>query len=201
MGEVVSRQAELVLRPSWRKYGRSILRRLSPLVIVVIAIQFWLGGPVTGRDSGFGFLALGLMVIVFAADIVYRMSTVVRILPAHVVIEVMRFVRRDVPRASVAGVALRGVVSYISYLGTQLYAVIYDRHHRCITTLPEGIWDEEDLRRLQAALGAEDHLIKFVSSSELSTEFPGALSLERYLGWGLAVVVIALILVASTQSR
>ena len=90
MGEVVSREAELVLRPSWRKYGTSILRRLSPLVIVVIAIQFWLGGPVTGRDSVFGFFALGLMVIVFAADIVYRMSTVIRVMPGHVVIEAMR---------------------------------------------------------------------------------------------------------------
>jgi hypothetical protein len=137
-------------------------------------------------------------VLVIAGDIVYRMSTVVRILPGHVVIEVMRVLRRDMPRASVGGVALRGVVSYI---GTRLYAVMYDRHHRCITTLPEGIWDEGDLRRLQDELGAKEHSIKFVNSGELSTEFPGALSLERYLGWGLAVVVIALIFVAAGMSR
>jgi hypothetical protein len=166
-------------------------------VIVVIAIQFWLGGPVSGKDA-FGFLALGLMVVVVAADVVYRMSTVVRITAEHVLIETMRFVRKDVPRATVGGVALRGVLSYRSI---QLYAVIYDRQHRCITTLPEGIWDEEDVRRLQAVLGAKDPLIKYVSSGELSSEFPGALTVERYIGWGLAVVVVALIFVAAALSR
>ncbi len=193
----MSSNSELTLRPSWRKYGQSVLRRFSLLVILAAGLQFWLAGQVGGRDSVFGSLALGLIVFVVVADIGYRMSTVIRVTPVRVVIEAMRFLRRDVPRANVAGVALRGIPSYT---GAKLYAVIFDDHHRSVATLPEGIWDE-DLRRLQAALGAKNDSIKYATSGELAAEFPGALSVERYLGWGLALVVIALIFVGAAVGR
>ena len=194
----MSSNSELTLRPSWRKYGQSVLRRFSLLVILAAGLQFWLAGQVGGRDSVFGSLALGLIVFVVVVDIGYRMSTVIRVTPVRVVIEAMRFLRRDVPRANVAGVALRGIPSYT---GAKLYAVIFDDHHRSVATLPEGIWDEDDLRRLQAALGAKNDSIQYATSGELAAAFPGALSVERYLGWGLALVVIALIFVGAAVGR
>jgi hypothetical protein len=196
----VSTDSELTLRPSWRKYGRSILRPLSLFVLAGGAFQFWLAGFSGGKHSGeiFGFLAIALILLVGAADLVYRMTTVIRITREQLEIEAVGFMRRAWPRASVAGVVFLGSVSY---MGTRLYAVIYDRHHRCLAALPEGIWDEDDLHRLQTVLATDGRSAKHLSSGELGSEFPGALRLERYVGWGLAVVVIGLIFVAAAMNQ
>jgi hypothetical protein len=189
---------ELALRPSWRKCGRVVLRRFGLLVIVSIGLQFWLAGLVGGRDSGLGVLALALILFAVIADVTFRMSTVIRVSPTHVVIETMRLLRREVPRARVGGMALRGIPSWV---GARLYAILYDQQQRCIATLPEGIWDENDLDRLLKVFGAKDQSIKYVTSGELAAEFPGALSVQRGLGWGLAVLVIALMFLGAALGR
>ena len=181
--------ADVTLRPSWRKYGRSVLLRFTPAVVIYVALQFWLAGQSGGRDSAYELLPIGLLVLAVVADVAYRMGTVVRVTANYVSIEPPLIGHKVVPRQHVRGVALRGV---FSYPGARVYAVIYDDHNRSIATLPEGIWDEDGLRRLQASLGVNDHAMRYVSAAELSREFPGALTISRYAGWVLAFVVTAL---------
>lgn len=184
--------ADVTLRPSWRKYGRSVLLRFTPAVVIYVALQFWLAGQSGGRDSAYELLPIGLLVLAVVADVAYRMGTVVRVTANYVSIEPPLIGHKVVPRQHVRGVALRGV---FSYPGASVYAVIYDDHNRSIATLPEGIWDEDGLRRLQASLGVNDHAMRYVSAAELSREFPGALTISRYAGWVLAFVVTALMFV------
>jgi hypothetical protein len=185
----VHSSADVTLRPSWRKYGRSVLLRFTPAVVIYVALQFWLAGQSGGRDSAYELLPIGLLVLAVVADVAYRMGTVVQVTANYVSIEPPLIGHKVVPRQHVRGVALRGV---FSYPGARVYAVIYDDHNRSIATLPEGIWDEDGLRRLQASLGVNDHAMRYVSAAELSREFPGALTISRYAGWVLAFVVTAL---------
>jgi hypothetical protein len=188
----VHTSADVTLRPSWRKYGRSVLLRFTPAVVIYVALQFWLAGQSGGRDSAYELLPIGLLVLALVADVAFRMGTVVRVTANHVSIEPPLIGHKVVSRQHVRGVALRGV---FSNLGARVYAVIYDDHNRSIATLPEEIWDEDALRRLQASLGVDNHAMRYVTASELSREFPGALTISRYAGWVLAFVVTALIFV------
>jgi hypothetical protein len=158
-------------------------------VVIYVALQFWLAGQSGGRDSAYELLPIGVLVLAVVVDVGYRMGTVVRVTADHVSIEPPLMLHKVVARQHVRGVALRGV---FSYAGASVYAVIYDDHNRSIATLPEGIWDEDGLRRLQVSLGEKDHATRYVSAAELSREFPGALTISRYAGWVLAFVVIAL---------
>ena len=185
----MSSQPELVLRPSWRKYGKSVLLRFTPALVIYVALQFWLAGQSGGHDSAYELLPIGVFVLAVLGDVAYRMGTVVRVTADHVSIEPPLIPHKVVPRQHVRGVAVRDVFSYGR---STVYAIIYDDHNRSIATLPEGIWDEDGLRRLQVSLGAKDHATQYVSASELSREFPGALTTSRYAGWVLAFVVIAL---------
>ena len=164
-----------------------------------MALQFWLADQLGGRDSVYELLPIGVLVLAVVADIGYRMGTIVRVTADQVFIERPLIRHKVVARPRVRGVALRGV---FSYPGARVYAVIYDDRDRSIVTLPEGIWDDDDLRQLQASLGAKDHAIRYVSAAELSREFPGVLTFSRYAGWVLAVVVIALVFIGvALQSR
>jgi hypothetical protein len=167
--------------------------------MILIVLQFWLANQSGTRDSGFELVPAAALVLAVAADLAYRMNTVVRVTAEDLAIEPPLVMRKVVQRQRVGGVALRGVFSYV---GSTMYAVIYDDHGRSIATLPQGIWDEEDLRRLQAALGTKDRAIRYVSAAELGTEFPGALTVVRYAGWALAAAVVVLIFVgASIEHR
>src|ERR1700694_1342275 len=163
----IDRSDGQMIRPSWRKYLRTVALRFTPLVLVYVAIQFWLASQAGGKDSAWELLPIGVLVVAVAADIAYRMSTVVRLTPSHLEVGPPFVLRKVVPRSAIRGVALRGV---FSRLGTRVYAVIYDEQDRCIATLPEGIWDEGELRRLQTLLGSTDRSIRYVSAADLSRE-------------------------------
>jgi len=139
-----------------------------------------------------------VLVLAIAGDVVYRVSTVVRITPEHLEIRTLPILRKVVPRSAIRGVALRGV---LSYTGARRYAVIFGEGNRNIATLPEGIWDEDDLRRLQSLLGPTDHSIRYVSSAELSKEFPGTQIIAPYGGWLIAIIVVALIFISAALER
>jgi hypothetical protein len=165
---------------------------MSLLVVLLVAFQFWLARQPGGRDSLFEALPLGVLLLAVAGDLLYRMNSVVRISPERVVVVRPLLPSKVAPRDHVRGLALRGVYSFP---GSRLYAVVYDDNNRCIATLPEGLWDDRDLRHLQTMLGPKDHAIKYVTSNQLRTEFPGALTAARYAGWVLAVTIVILIFV------
>jgi hypothetical protein len=167
-------------------------------VLIYVALQFWLAGQSGGKDSAWELLPIGVFVAAIAADIAIRMSTVVRLTPSDLEVGPWWLPHKVVPRKSVRGVALRGV---FSRLGTTLYAVIYDEQNRSVATLPEGIWDEGELKRLQVLLPSKDRATHYVSAADLSREFPGALTIVRYAGWVLAIVVIALVFVGVALER
>ncbi len=137
-------------------------------------------------------LPTGVLVLALVIDVAIRMNTVIRISPSDIVIQASLSLQKLVPRKDVGGVALRGVYSYP---GTRMYAILYDHNNRCLATLPEGVWDDGDLYRLQSAVHSPSQSIRYVTSAELSREFPGALSSARYAGWALALLVVALIFV------
>jgi len=180
------------LRPSWRKYGRSVLVRFSHSLLILVGAQLWLGAQSGGRDSVWEALPIGVVVLALVVDVAIRMNTVIRITPNDIAIQAPVILHKLVPRRDVGGLALRGVYSYP---GAQIYGVLYDHNNRCLATLPEGVWDDSDLHRLQSAVYSPSQPIRYGTSAELGREFPGALTWARYAGWALAVLVVALILV------
>ncbi len=196
--QLVDRSRDLTFWPSWRKYTRTVRFRYLPLALVYLAVQLWLAGQSGAKDSPWDLLPISVLVLAIAGDVVYRVSTVVRITPEHLEIRTLPILRKVVPRSAIRGVALRGV---LSYTGARRYAVIFGEGNRNIATLPEGIWDEDDLRRLQSLLGPTDHSIRYVSSAELSKEFPGTQIIAPYGGWLIAIIVVALIFISAALER
>ena len=192
MEQRTAHSAQVELRPSWGKYARSAFR-LIPLGIAYLAVQFWLGGQGQAKDSPWELLLVGVIVMALAGDITYQMSRVVRLGPSQLEISRPLFPPRVIRRSLIHGLAFRGVVSYLG--PTRLYTVVYDDRHRAIVTLPQAIFDEAALLRLQRALGFHDTTIRYVNTGELQAEFPGALRPARYLGWFLAILVMGMIFV------
>jgi hypothetical protein len=185
----VTGSSDLVLRPSWKKFGRGILLRFTPLLVAYVAFQFLLAAQIGGKDSVWELLPLGAIAVVIAGDAMYRMFSVVRVTPDRVEVG-PPILRRVVSRHRVKGVALRSVSSYF---GARVYAVVYGDGGRSIATLPEQTWEEADLRHLGNVLAGHTGPSRTVTADELRTEFPGALVVSRYLGWTLAFVVVVLI--------
>lgn len=91
----------MTLRPSWRKYVRSIVLNFSPLVVLLALFQFWVAGQSGGRDSAWELLPIGAFVVALAADILIRMGTVVRLTPTTLQVEPPVFLHREISRESV----------------------------------------------------------------------------------------------------
>ena len=189
--------AVITIRPSWRKAARSSLRRFTPIAIGAILLQFWLASQSGGKDSPAEALPILILVLAVVADFTYRMTTVLELSPEQLAIRTWVTPRRLVPRSLIRGVALR---RFYSYPYSQSFAVVYGDDGRRFATLPERIWEDDDVHRLQAALGSHDHSYRDVTRDEYKREFPGALN--NYLGWLVALGVMAAIFVGiALQNR
>jgi hypothetical protein len=177
------------IRPSVRKALRSVARRFTPLVAALVLIQFWLAGPSSPRDKAFDFIVIVTAVTIVAADWVYRMSTVIQLTDDALIVQTMLVRRFAIPRSRIQGIALRSVYVYPS---SRSYV---DRGAR-IVVLPEGILEDADIHRLQAALGSRDHSYRQVTSEEFRKEF-GKDFFSPYIGWIIALVMMVLIFVAA----
>jgi hypothetical protein len=181
------------IRPSVRKALRSVARRFTPLVAALVLIQFWLAGPSSPRDKAFDFIVIVTAVTIVAADWVYRMSTVIQLTDDALIVQTMLVRRFAIPRSRIQGIALRSVYVYPS---SRSYVVVYGDRGARIVVLPEGILEDADIHRLQAAFGSRDHSYRQVTSEEFRKEF-GKDFFSPYIGWIIALVMMVLIFVAA----
>ncbi len=167
-----------------------MLNRITPLVVLLALFQFWAAGQSGGRDGPVDIVILLILVFAVVVGDVFRMTTVIRLTPEMMAIGSWLTPKRLVPRSDIRGVALRRYTSYPSRASFGV-AVVYGESGRRFATLPESVWDDADLYRLQAALGSNNHVYREVTRDEYQREFPGAL--RNYWGWLLAGVVLVVI--------
>jgi hypothetical protein len=182
----------VTIKPSWRKAAASVVQRFTPFAIVLIVLQFWLASHTGVKDTQLEVLPLLVLVLAIVADYIYRMTTAVKVESEQLSIHSFLTSPHVIPRSEIRGVALRRVSSYRS---SQSFAVIIGENGRSLATLPEAIWEEDDLRQLQAEVGSKDHSYRQVTRDEYRREFPGAT--RSYLGWILALVVLIMIFAAA----
>jgi len=182
------------IRPSIGKALRAVAGRFTPMVVALVLIQFWLAGSSTPRDKVFDYIVLVIALAIVVADWIYRISTVLQLTDDALIVQTMLVRRLAIPRRQIHGIALRSVYTYPS---SRSYAVVYGDHGAKIVTLPEGIWKDADIHRLQAAFGSRDHSYRQVTSEEFKREF-GSDFFSPYVGWIIAIGMLVLIFIAAS---
>jgi hypothetical protein len=185
----------ITIRPSWKKAARSVLKRATPMVLLLVLFQFWAAGQSGGRGGPVDVLLALILIFAVVADYAYRMTTVLRLTPEALAISSGLARTRQVPRSQIRGVALRRFASY-PFRTTFGVAVVYGESGRRFATMPESIWEDDDVHRLQTSLGSTDSSYREVTRDEFKSEFPG--SLRNYWGWVLAAIVVVVIFVGAT---
>jgi hypothetical protein len=178
------------IRPSVGKALRSVARRFTPVVAALVLIQFWLAGPSSSpSDKAFDYIVIIIALTIVVADWFYRMSTVLQLTDDALIVQTMLVRRFAIPRKRIHGIALRSVYTYPS---SRSYVIVYGDRGTKIVALPEGIWEDADIHRLEVAFGSRDHSYRQVTSKEFRREF-GSDFFSPYIGWIIALVMLVLI--------
>src|ERR1700686_2308724 len=132
----------ITLRPSRKKAVRSLLKRATPLVILLALFQFWAAGQSSRRYGPIDAVLILILVVAVVADDVHRMTTVIKLTPEILEIGSWLAPTRQVPRSQIRGVALRRYSTYPFRTAFEV-AVIYGESGHVFATLPESIWDND----------------------------------------------------------
>jgi hypothetical protein len=185
-------QAELTIRPSWKKAMRSVVGRASLAVVFVVGYNFWAASQIGGKGLGIFDIATFVAIAVLAlADHLYRISTVIEVTRDQLTIRSIFGRSHAVPRSALGGIALRTLIPRYSMGSAKSLALIFDRHDRTIATLPEAIWTDEDIRRLHAALGLRRGHYVPIAAEDLKHQHPGAN--RDYWTWIFGSVLLVVI--------
>jgi hypothetical protein len=183
------------IHPSVGKALRSVAGRFTPVVAALVLIQFWLAGPSSPRDKAFDYIVLVIALTIVVADWIYRISTVLQLTDDALIVQTMLVRRLAIPRERIRGIALRSIYTYP---WSRSYAIVYGDRGTKIVALPEGIWEDADIHRLQAAFGSRDHWYQQVTSKEFRREF-GNDFFSPYIGWIIALVMLVFIFIAASS--
>ncbi|MBB5789406.1 hypothetical protein [Jiangella mangrovi] len=190
--------AALVLRPSWRRYLRTVKWSVLPVVVLLAALLF--------RGGGFGAV-VSIIVIVLASAVlpVYFRRAAITVTPSEIAVTGLLRTRR-VPRDAVGSIITVALPRTHKNSKSLAHLYVLDRGGRRVARLKGSRWVEDDMRRLITALGIEPtKLGRLASPRALARRYPHAVPLlERYPVLAGALVVIpsvaAIILISQQYS-
>lgn len=176
--------AALVLRPSLRRYLRTVKWSLLPILVLLAALLF--------RGGGFGAI-VSITVIALASAVVptYFRRAAIAVTPSEIAVTGLLRTRR-VPRDAVGSIVAAALPRTHKNSKSMAHLYVLDRGGRRIARLKGSRWVEDDMRRLISALGVETvKLGRLASARALARRYPHAVPvLERYPVLAGALVVI-----------
>lgn len=176
--------AGLVLRPSWRRYLRTVKWSVLPFAVLLAA-------PLI-RGGAFG-ATVSILVIGLASFIapVYFRRAAITLTPSELTVTGLLRTRR-VPRDAVGSIVTAGLPRTHKNSKSLAHLYVLDRSGKRIARMKASRWLEDDMRRLIASLRVDTYKLGRVASPRaLARRYPHAVPvLERYPVLAGALVVV-----------